>query len=167
MMLVYAVTRPDVEALPSTGIAGRRLQAVRTKDAALIVEECDLRPSTTHDSVLRFTRVVTHSGAQTPTLPVRFPTALPSMPDVRVALRSRGRQWRQRLDDVAGSSEMVLRAAGPNRQCTAEPADRSGGAYLRSRAAEVRAVDAMATQLEKLARRQSRDVRRLRATEGV
>jgi hypothetical protein len=168
MMLVYAVTPPNVDDVPTTGIAGGELEAVQTQDAALIVEECEHPPSTTQDSVLRFTRVVTHISTHAPTLPVRFPTVLPSKPDVLAELRSRGAQWRRRLDDVAGCSEMVLRASWADRQGTPEPADDlSGGAYLRSRAADVHAFDAMAARLEGLARRSSRDVRRLRVARGA
>ena len=113
MKLVYAVTTPDIGALPLIGIAGGALEAVRAPDAALIVEECEQRPSTSQESVLRFTRVVTQLSNRAPTLPVRFPTVLASKSEALAELQPRAARWRRRLDDVAGSSEMVLRASWP------------------------------------------------------
>jgi gas vesicle protein GvpL/GvpF len=167
-MLLYAVIPADASPLEVRGLAGHRLETIRTAYAAVIVEEHPDRPGTTRDESFAFAKIICDLATATPMLPIRFPTVLPTASAVLAELQAHGAEWQRRLIELAGLSEVVIRAQPPKADHEADSASRSSGtSYLVSRAAAMQQRDTSIAEIGELVRDWAREIKVLRSQQGV
>jgi Gas vesicle synthesis protein GvpL/GvpF len=167
MMLLYAVVPADAETPQLVGVSGGMLEILRDSGVALVAEECEGPPETSRTMTLSFARVVDELSRSATILPIRFPTVVSDRAAVSSELAKRAGAWRQRLRELDGLVEMVVRASWADDAVTLDAAPPTGSDYLRNRAAVVHVTEQMVTQLERTAGRVCHDIRRLSATRGV
>lgn len=166
MILLYAVVPADGGTVAAAG--GLDVSVLAGDGVALLYREVDAVPETSREEVLRFGDVVTALADHGTLLPVRFGTVLPGMAEARELLQSRGRGWRDRLDDLAGQVELIVHvraeraamAAAPG-AAPAEAAPGTGGDYLRAKVAEHRRRSAEVAEVAAVVTPWSRAVRPL------
>jgi len=166
MMLLYAVVAPDTTAPDVPGLAGRELEIIRAAAAAVIVEECPDRLSATNHEAGMFAEIVCSLAQSASVLPVRFPTVLATRSAVLAELQAHERVWGQRLTDLSGLSEVVIRAQWADAQPDS-PSSASGTSYLLSRAAAMRQQEASVAEISGLIRDWAREIKVLRSQQGI
>ena len=166
MMLLYAVVAPDTTAPDVPGLAGRELEIIRAATAAVIVEECPDGLSTTNHEAGTFAEIVCNLAQSTSVLPVRFPTVLTTRSAVLAELQAHERVWGQRLRDLSGLSEVVIRAQWADAEPDS-PSSTSGTSYLMSRAAAMQQREASVAEISGLIRDWAREIKVLRSQQGI
>ena len=146
---VYALTNRAPLVRPPRGIDGERLRLVPVGAVAAIVGEAAPRRRDIDPAALRrYDAVVGRlAGGRASILPARFATEFPSLDELGFVLRARESSLRMALARVRGRAQMTIRLADPGAAQVppagrrgasapdAAPADASGAAYLRRRAA--------------------------------
>ncbi len=166
MMLLYAVVAPDTTAPDVPGLAGRQLEIIRAAAAAVIVEECPDGLSTTNHEAGTFAEIVCNLAQSASVLPVRFPTVLTTRSAVLAELQAHERVWGQRLRDLSGLSEVVIRAQWADAEPDS-PSNTSGTSYLLSRAAAMQQREASVAEISGLIRDWAREIKVLRSQQGI
>jgi hypothetical protein len=167
MMLLYAVIRAETVIPRLRGVGGETLEVVRSRDAAIVCEECRTHPTADRPTAIHFAGVITEIDRSATVLPVRFPTVLDTHRHVMSELQRRGGGWRRRLKALDGLGEMVVHATWPPPLAAGGSSEPSGGAYLRRRAAVVHSSESVRAQLENTANPCCREIRQLPASRGV
>ena len=166
MMLLYAVVAPDTTAPDVPGLAGRQLEIIRAAAAAVIVEECPGGLSTTKHEAGTFAEIVCNLAQSASVLPVRFPTVLTTRSAVLAELQAHERVWGQRLRDLSGLSEVVIRVQWADAEPDS-PSDTSGTSYLLSRAVAMQKREASVAEIRGLIRDWAREIKVLRSQHGI
>ena len=166
MMLLYAVVAPDTTAPDVPGLAGRQLEIIRGAAAAVIVEECPDGLSATNHEAGTFAEIVCNLAESASVLPVRFPTVLTTRSAVLAELQAHERVWGQRLRDLSGLSEVVIRAQWADAEPDS-PSSTSGTSYLLSRAAAMQQREASVAEISGLIRDWAREIKVLRSQQGI
>ena len=167
-MLLYAVVPVDATAPEMHGLAGTRLEIIRGKLAAVIVEESSERVSATSDESRAFAEIICDLATTTSMLPIRFPTMLPTRSAVLAELQANEAAWHGRLTELDGLSEVVIRAQGPEADPELDSASGSSGTtYLMNRAAVIHRREASVAEISELVRPWARDVKVLHSQQGV
>jgi hypothetical protein len=166
MMLLYAVVAPDTTAPDVPGLAGRQLEIIRGAAAAVIVEECPDGLNTTNHEAGSFAEIVCNLAQSASVLPVRFPTMLTTRSAVLAELQAHERVWAQRLRDLSGLSEVVIRAQWADAEPDS-PSNTSGTSYLMSRAAAMQQREASVAEISGLIRDWAREIKVLRSQQGI
>jgi hypothetical protein len=165
-MLLYAVIPDNATAPDIPGLAGRRLEIIRAAGVAVIVEECSDRFSTTKHEAGAFAKIVCNLAISTSVLPVRFPTVLATRAAVLAQLQAQEKVWSQRLRDLSGLSEVVIRAQWPEAESD-DPSITSGTSYLLSRAAVVQRQKTLVAEIRELICEWAREIKVLRSQQGI
>jgi hypothetical protein len=168
-MLLYAVVPADAIAPETSGLAGHRLEIIRGKLAAVIVEESSDRINPTGDESRAFGEIICDLATTISLLPIRFPTMLPTRSAVLAELQANEAAWRGRLTELDGLSEVVIRAQWP------QGADRdldsasgsSGTSYLMNRAAVIHRQEASVAEISELVQAWARKMKVLPSQQGV
>jgi Gas vesicle synthesis protein GvpL/GvpF len=159
-MLLYAVVPADAAAPGTSGLHGHRLETIRGALAAIIVEDVSELRHGSGDESRAFAQIICDLATTTSLLPIRFPTTLPTRSAVLAELRANEATWRQRLTELDGMAEVVVRAqetAVDNEPASA--ADGSGTSYLMKRAAALHRREALAAEISDLVRTWTREIR--------
>ena len=137
-LYVYGIVDRSMR-VRARGIFGHTLRTVRAAGLLAIVESASRPPKASLQKLRAQSRVVAAIVARgADVLPARFGAFVPSAGDLEKALADRRAELARALADVRGCLQMTVRVratAEPHRRVTA----RSGGAYLRARAAQARA----------------------------
>jgi hypothetical protein len=167
-MLLYAVVPADAAASESRGLRGRRLETIRGALAAVIAEESSERLDATGDESRAFAKIICDLATAIPMLPIRFPTMLPTRSAVLAELQAKEAAWRQRLTELDGLAEVVVRAQ--EAEVDHEPeasSDGSGTTYLVNRAAAIHRREALVADISDLVRTWTREIKVLPPQQGV
>ena len=101
-------------------------------------------------------------------LPIRFPTMLPTRSAVLAELQANEAAWRQRLTELDGLAEVVVRAQEAEVDHEPESAsDGSGTTYLVNRAAAIHRREALVAEISELVRTWTREIKVLPPQQGV
>jgi hypothetical protein len=167
-MLLYAVVPADATASERRGLRGRRLETIRGALAAVVAEECSERVAAGGEESRAFAKIICDLATTTSMLPIRFPTMLPTRSAVLAELQANEATWRQRLSELEGMSEVVIRAqeAETDDEFGAAPAS-SGTTYLLNRAAVIHRREASVADISELVRTWAREIKVLRPQQGV
>jgi hypothetical protein len=167
-MLLYAVVPADATASDTRGIFGQRLESIRGALVAVLVEESFEPISSTSDVSRAFAKIICDLATTSPLLPIRFPTMLPTRSAVLAELQANEVPWRQRLTELDGLSEVVIRAQWPEAdRDVGSASDSSGTTYLMGRAAAIHRREALVAQISDLLREWARQIKVLHSQEGV
>jgi len=167
-MLLYGVVPADATAPERRGLAGQRLEMIRGRLAALIVEECSERLNATGDEARTFAEIICDLATTTSILPIRFPTMLPTRSAVAAELQANEAAWRRRLTELDGLSEVIIRAQWAEADSELGSASNSSGTtYLMNRAASIHRWDASVAEITEVVRAWAREVKVLRRQKGV
>jgi Gas vesicle synthesis protein GvpL/GvpF len=167
-MLLYAVVPADATASERRGLLGRRLETIRGALAAVVAEECSERFDATGDESRAFAKIICDLATTIPMLPIRFPTVLPTRSAVLAELQANEAAWRQRLTELGGLAEVVVRAQETEVDHEPESAsDGSGTTYLVNRAAAIHRREALVTEISELVRTWTREIKVLPPQHGV
>ena len=159
-MLLYAIVPADATVSERRGLLGRRLETIRGALAAIIAEESSERLDRTGDESRAFAKIICDLATTIPMLPIRFPTMLATRSAVLAELQANEAAWRQRLTDLDGLAEVVVRAQETEVDHEPEPAsDGSGTTYLVNRAAAIHRREALVTEISELVRTWAREVK--------
>ena len=168
-MLLYAVVPGDATAPDRQGLTGHRLEMIRSALAAIIVEECTGDFRATKENSLAFAEIICSLKAIAPMLPIRFPTMLATRSAVLAELQANETAWHNRLTELQGLSEVVIRAQWPEPE--PERIDASsittGTSYLLSRAAALQRRDASVAEISELVREWAREIKVLPSQQGI
>ena len=160
MMLLYAVVPADATAPEMRGLHGHRLETIRGALAAVIVEECSEGLRATGDESRAFAEIICDVATTTSMLPIRFPTMLPTRSAALAELEANEAAWRQRLTELDGLAEVVVRAQETEVDHEPESAsDGSGTTYLVNRAAAIHRREALVTEISELVRTWTREIK--------
>ena len=168
MMLLYAIVPADAPAPEEHGLAGRRLETIRSALAAVIVEERPDHPRRSNEESRTFVEMICSLATITPLLPVRFPTVLPTRSAVLAELQAHEAAWRRRLTELDGLSEVVIRAQweDPDQEIDAA-SHTSGTSYLLSRAATLQHHEATVAEISELVRHLTCQIKVLSSQQGI
>jgi Gas vesicle synthesis protein GvpL/GvpF len=159
-MLLYAVVPADATASERRGLLGRRLETIRGALAAVVAEECSERLDAAGDESRAFAKIICDLATTVPMLPIRFPTMLATRSAVLAELQANEAAWRQRLTDLDGLAEVVVRAQETEVDRERESAsDGSGTTYLVNRAAAIHRREALVTEISELVRTWAREIK--------
>ena len=101
-------------------------------------------------------------------LPIRFTTMLLTRSAVLAELQAKEAAWRQRLTELDGLAEVVVRAQETEVDREPESASNgSGTTYLVNRAAAIHRREALVTEISELVRTWTRDIKVLPPQHGV
>lgn len=167
-MLLYAVVPADATASERRGLLGGQLQTIRGALAAVIAEESSERLDATGDESRAFAKIICDLAATIPMLPIRFPTMLPTRSAVLAELQAKEAAWRQRLTELDGLAEVVVRAQETevdHEQVSAS--DGSGTTYLVNRAAAIHRREALVAEISDLVRTWTREIKVLPPQQGI
>jgi hypothetical protein len=168
LILLYAVVPADATPSERRGLLGRRLETIRGALAAVIAEESSERLDATGDESRAFAKIICDLATTIPTLPIRFPTVLPTRSAVLAELQANEAGWRQRLTELDGLAEVVVHAQ--ETEVDHEPesvSDGSGTTYLVNRAAAIHRREALVTEISELVRTWSREIKVLPPHQGI
>jgi hypothetical protein len=168
VMLLYAVVPADATVPETRGLVGHRLETIRGALAAVIVEECSDRLRATTDESGAFAKIICDLARRTLMLPIRFPTLLTTTSVVLAELQANQAAWRERLSELDGLSEVVIRAqwAQPDRDLGLA-SDSSGTTYLVNRASAIHRREASVAEITDLVRSCAREIKVLHSQRGV
>jgi hypothetical protein len=167
-MLLYAVVPVDATAPETHGIRSHRLEIIRGKVAAVIVEQSFDRVSVTSDESRAFGEIICDLATTTSVLPIRFPTILPTRSAVLAEVQANEGAWRGRLTELDGLSEVVIRAQWPEADPEQDSASGSSGtSYLMNRAAVIHRQEASVAEINELVRPWAREIKVLPSQQGV
>jgi hypothetical protein len=167
-MLLYAVVPADATVSEGRGLLGGRLETIRGALAAVIVEESSERLDASGDESRAFAKIICDLAMAIPMLPIRFPTMLPTRSAVLAELQAKQAAWRQRLTELDGLAEVVVRAQ--ETEVDHEPESASGGSgttYLVNRAAAIHRREALVAEISELVRTWTREIKVLPPQQGV
>jgi len=165
VILLYAVVPADDRAVAAA--AGLDVAVLSQDGVGLVHREVDELPKADRDEVLRFGDVLTALADRTTMLPVRFGTVLPGVEQARELLQSRGRGWRERLVDLAGQVELIVRVGADVGPETVAAPPSTGGDYLRAKVAEHRRRSAEVEEVASVVTPWCRAARPLSSSGGV
>lgn len=134
---------------------------------AMVYQERDIAPPTSHQELVSFGRVVSEIAQRGATLPVRFGTVMDSLGEVEELLSEREEQWRERLAAVSGRVEILVHVRDDAAPAPTPAARGSGRDYLMSRAAARRHTDTLSEDLTAHLAPACRDLRRLRSSDEI
>jgi len=143
------------------------LKVFAGEDVDVLYDVQDQPPGRSVKDVLDFGRKLQDVGQTRPVLPVRYGSVLPDIAELGELVRTREASWARQLDRVAGHRELIVHL----RLLEAEPPPHtgkdkeSGTAYLRRRAAHLRAREAVVTGLLQTVAPHLKDHRSLAATD--
>ena len=155
MMLLYAVAA--VDAARTDEEVALPLRAHRSRGLTVFADARTQPPQRSTRELLGFGRVLHQLWAYVPVLPMRFGTVVGDNDELDQLVAERESEWIDRLAAVTGHSECIVHLLMPDRATTV----RTGSAYLRRRAMEVKHRDAETAELRALLAPYASEIRAL------
>jgi hypothetical protein len=110
ILFVYALVSPPPARLNVTGVGGERLKVITVARIGVVTGELRRAPAPSITNLRRYAAVMESIAAKaSAVLPARYGTAVGDVDELSIIIRSRRRQFRQRLGAVRHRAQMTLR----------------------------------------------------------